>query len=464
MGTPGSSGTRTAYRINNRDWLLDFKKLDLISQPDGYSVWRERALGHLCKDRPDVRRWLLWAEQQHEEVDAALEIAGAREVQLDEGPDQASTVSYSIFEAIKINIYDTLLPKAKSCGEGHGLELWRQMRLGWSGTFDQIRGLKSQRYLEPPRCQTITALWQALPAWKSLGAELVLAGLSLPDWIQENALKKLVPLSMVDDLVGRTELSTLKEKLKWVSRQAEHGAGVAQAEAMAKGNKKDGDIVMANVGQSETEAAGSDPVMISLVQECGAAAAAQDWERVAATTMAIQALSKGKGKGKGKYAAGGGGTSLPWNPAGKGGGKGQSNWNAPSGGQGGGAQEGGGKDGGTGGQFPGNCVHCGKYGHKKSECRALDREMQQRRAGGGDRVQNVETPEGEEQLGTAGQDEETAGERWWMGNLLGSMTTNFQHTNIFAALAEELGDMQRLRSWLTRVTAGVRPGVAPGRR
>ena len=38
--------------------------MDLVVTPEAYSTWRDRALGHLAKDRPDVRRLLLWAERQ----------------------------------------------------------------------------------------------------------------------------------------------------------------------------------------------------------------------------------------------------------------------------------------------------------------------------------------------------------------------------------------------------------------
>lgn len=81
------------YRVNNRDWGHDFKKLDLVSHPEGFVVWRDRALGHLAKDRPDVKAWLLWAEKQAVEIDQTLETIGARDTGLAEGPEGASTVA-----------------------------------------------------------------------------------------------------------------------------------------------------------------------------------------------------------------------------------------------------------------------------------------------------------------------------------------------------------------------------------
>ena len=53
---------RPGLSIQNRDWG-DNKRLDLVVIPEVYTTWRDRALGHLAKDRPDVRRLLLWAER-----------------------------------------------------------------------------------------------------------------------------------------------------------------------------------------------------------------------------------------------------------------------------------------------------------------------------------------------------------------------------------------------------------------
>ena len=37
-------------------------------KPDGYVAWRERALGVIAADRLDVRKWLLWAETQSQQI------------------------------------------------------------------------------------------------------------------------------------------------------------------------------------------------------------------------------------------------------------------------------------------------------------------------------------------------------------------------------------------------------------
>ena len=79
-------------------------------------------------------------------------------------------------------------------------------------------------------------------------------------------------------------------------------------------------------------------------------------------------LSGGKGGKNGK--GGGMGKTYDGNENGK--------HEAKGGGKKGGGKKGGGKNQkGAGGskKFDGNCHHCGKYGHRKFECRTLDKEM-----------------------------------------------------------------------------------------
>ena len=69
------------YRIENRNWG-DFKKLDVTNEPEGYLVWRDRALAHLSKDRPDVKDLLLWSVKQSTLITEAREAEGARHANL----------------------------------------------------------------------------------------------------------------------------------------------------------------------------------------------------------------------------------------------------------------------------------------------------------------------------------------------------------------------------------------------
>jgi hypothetical protein len=170
------------------------------------------------------------------------------------------------------------------------------------------------------------------------------------------------------------------------------------------------------MGNMEKETDEDVLVLANLQAECGKRAAAGDWQGMEHIANAICALSKGKGKGKGGGSYGKGGKGL-----GKGGGGGS--WQAPQGGalggkpgsQSAGTGKGKGK-GGKGGTFDGNCHHCGKYGHRKNECRSLDADMAKHRG-----LNNTDVDEdGNEKDakdGQDGKDEPEDDDVWWMGGL-----------------------------------------------
>ena len=60
------------FRVDTRSWG-DHRKLDLSSAPAAYKTCRQRALDYLSRNRDsfirsDVRRLLLWAEKQPDEI------------------------------------------------------------------------------------------------------------------------------------------------------------------------------------------------------------------------------------------------------------------------------------------------------------------------------------------------------------------------------------------------------------
>ncbi len=84
-GMAGAGGGSAPHRFSviNRDWGNN-KTLDLVTQPEAFVTWRDRALGHLAKGRPDIRRLLTWAEKQVVPIDMLAEDAGALEVGMTE--------------------------------------------------------------------------------------------------------------------------------------------------------------------------------------------------------------------------------------------------------------------------------------------------------------------------------------------------------------------------------------------
>eukprot|EP00974_Lingulodinium_polyedra_P055991 5384586-Lingulodinium_polyedra.AAC.1 len=112
-------------------------------------------------------------------IDGPAEVAGAAASGVTECVEN---ISYVLFEAIKFIIHDNLLSRARAC-DGRGLELWRKLHSEWQGAAPQVVAAKAKRFQDPSRCSSVLQLWEALPAWEQLGAEVVAGGFPLPDWL-----------------------------------------------------------------------------------------------------------------------------------------------------------------------------------------------------------------------------------------------------------------------------------------
>ncbi len=311
---------------------------------DGFQVWKDRAITHLSKERPDVRALLSWAETQTgAELEAALAGQAARL-----GVVDLAAVEYAIHDGIKAIVFDSLLGRARNC-VGRGCELWRALSAEWHGAAPQLRDAKARRYLEPPRSKDTNELWSKLSAWERLGEEVALSNLILPEWMRNVALEKLLPTALLSTLVSRSDLVEYPVRLAWVKTQMEHARGIAQAAAYGPGVGKDssGDVYMNSVEAAAAAAEPSDGLAWALAN----AVEQGDWaqaEAIQVTILAVKGGGKGgyrKGLGKGKP---GPGAASPAAAA---------------------------KGGGAGAGFQGNCNHCGLWGHRRSECRRLDKEM-----------------------------------------------------------------------------------------
>ena len=238
------STNRHSYSVQQRDWG-DHKRLALLTEPEGYLVWRERALGYLGKDRSDIRDLLVWAEKQSGEVDSVVLQAKFAELRI---PEQQSRVDYALHTAIKFILDDQILDRARFV-DGRGVELWRKLHIEWKGTASAVTKAKAMRYQDPIRCSKTEDLWTELPKWVQLGAELDTAGYPLPEPFRVTALEKLVTETLERELIGKTDLDSFQKKLEWVTKQVEHSKGTALAQRQSAAatkpqGKRDTDVDM----------------------------------------------------------------------------------------------------------------------------------------------------------------------------------------------------------------------------
>jgi hypothetical protein len=164
--------------------------LDMDVNPEGFVAWRERTLGYLAADRPDVRKLLLWAERQPGVIKEGDEQRGAVETGMTENIEH---VNYILYEAIKAIMTDALLSRARACGDGRGLELWRRLHAEWRGNAPQVIAAKARRFQDSSRSAKLQKLWEVLPAWEQFCSEVAMGGYPVPDWVKSQALDKLVP-------------------------------------------------------------------------------------------------------------------------------------------------------------------------------------------------------------------------------------------------------------------------------
>jgi hypothetical protein len=351
MSTPGGGGgggkggsypyPPKEMRIDARSWGTENRKLDVATSFEGFQVWKDRAMMFLSRERPDIRKLLTWAEAQSKD---SLE-AGLAQHAAQFGVMDLAAAEYAIHDGIKVIILDSLLGRARNCVE-RGCELWRSLTAEWSGAAPQLKQAKARRYQEPPRCKDVTELWSRLPAWERLGEEVKLAGLDLPEWMRSAALEKLLPAQLLATLVARPELATYSARLDWVKTQMEHARGLAQATAFGPGVGKDasGDVYM-NSLEAPPGFAYQDPTE-GLAWALADSLQQGDWPQVESLQNAICALKGGKGglrkgSGKGKPGKGAAGQGAA----------------APA------------------AEFNGVCNHCGIWGHRRSDCRRLDKEL-----------------------------------------------------------------------------------------
>ena len=150
------SYTNSEFRPDLRNWKE--AQLDLSVKPEIFKAWQLRALRVLSEDRLDIRRLLDWAEKHDTPIDSASAQLGAQKAGFCYWED-VQGISIKLLGVLTHMVANFLIPATQSCGEGHGLELWRSFAARW-----QAKATK----LWPPLCAATSHL-HAAPAQCSYG-------------------------------------------------------------------------------------------------------------------------------------------------------------------------------------------------------------------------------------------------------------------------------------------------------
>ena len=358
-----------------------------ISEFDGknYLTWKPAVKDHLTDEgRDEIGLLLKWAEERKDPITKDVEKDPLVTPVVPFHVDQASTEIYRAMGRVLQK--DIALKYRTNAGEGCGLEVWRKLFQDNEGMSDQVVDVQFKQFSMPARTKTLDELAKVLPEWETIGIKLEAAGEVLGERQRHSALMQLIP-SVIEDTIKTKqhngEMSGYSASLKFVKsmisdKSAERNASLLNFGPKIAGSNSKGkgpnDMDVGHVGQEQEKE-----------QE------EEDWSGgVYSLLENLLAAVKGKGKGKGKGKA-----EKGWQPTWS------TQWQQQKGGgekgDKGGGKGGKGKDGGKGAvsQFQGYCNHCGAWGHRKSECRKLDREMAAKGKGRGGNINPVEEEEEE---------------------------------------------------------------------
>jgi hypothetical protein len=209
---PGMGHTTRKYKVEPRNWG-DHRRPDLDIQHEGVVAWRDRTLGLHSANRPDVRKLLLWAEKQAPAISSVEEQKGTAEANL---RDDVEHVSYVIFETANMIMSHSLLSRTRTCGDGRGLEVWRQLQAECRGSAPQVCRRESVQIRRPSALRDDTATLGGTAGLGATGFGGRHGGYPIPFWVRSQALEKLVLENLLQVIVGRPELADYGAKLMWV--------------------------------------------------------------------------------------------------------------------------------------------------------------------------------------------------------------------------------------------------------
>ena len=280
-----------------------------------------------------------------------------------ENDENLEDMSKQLYQCLCLKLTGNALKGAKNMREGKwsGMQCWVKMRLEvGSMTGHRRQGLAGKVY-NPARVTKYVDVLSAIDAWESVKKELERheGDRKLHDESAIHGLKQLIPLELEKAINATPGLRTYDEVKSYIVEQV----------ALRRDSR----------GQTQAPQA----MDVDVITKKIVASLTGDWQHQGEQEQAQGChdgnADTGKGSEECQPCGEGNGelnfmnqimTAVKGQLGGKGFGKYGGQWQ-------------GGKNGGGKGQFQGNCSHCGVWGHVKRNCRKLDREMEEYRAGKG---------------------------------------------------------------------------------
>ena len=119
-------------------------------KPEGFEVCRDRALGYLPAERPDIRKLLPWGESQNPTIGTTEEKKGATSAG---AYGDICHIRYVLFESLTLIMSNSLWTRARACEDGRGLAE-NSMRSGVEAR-PQIIAAKARKFQDPQRYQSM---------------------------------------------------------------------------------------------------------------------------------------------------------------------------------------------------------------------------------------------------------------------------------------------------------------------